>query len=553
MLKRKKMKTDLYSNQISQFIDMVKPQNLYLVGGRGLSKTVDIMTKRTLDANDTMPQAIFGFVGETYIKVMTDIIPKILGSWEDRFNFKEGRDFVIDDKPPESWPKPVLIRMKEFKHSISTSKGCLYLIKSLDRPSAAAGTDMYHLFGDEAKYFKREKMKKQTPALRGNSLLFKDSHMFMGHTFTTDMPNPADPGEDEWILDMEKNMDIRQILDIYYLADVCNNYMIQIIEAEEKDDKEKGKKLYEELKQWNERLLKRRRNSTLFLLASSLANVDILTFDYIINQFKTLEYEEFLSAILSFKTSLNKAQRFYALFSEKNTYTDGYNYDYFNARGIRENMQQNCNGLRYINTKKPLEAGADFGNMMSMVIGQFEGNTGRVLKNMFTLTPEWIPQLGKKFREFFAPHEMKLLYLRYDRAANNYQKAGADMATQLKRAIEFDEKGVRSGWNVILESLGQANVSHEQDFNLSNVLFGKQDHNLPEILIDAYECKELCASLRLAPKVPGKEIKKEKKTEKYAIHRLPMESTNMSDAFKYFICKKQFIRILKNRRPIIPS
>ncbi len=547
------MKTDLFSNQISQFIDMVKPTFLYLIGGRGMSKTVETITKRTLDAVETMPQGIFGFVGETYIKVMSDIIPKILGSWEDRFDFKEGRDFVIDDKPPESWPKPVLVRMKEFKHSISTSNGCLFLIKSLDRPSAAAGTDMYHLFGDEVKFFKREKMKKQTPALRGNSVLFKDSHMFMGHTFTTDMPNPADPGEDEWILDMEKNMDTRQILDIYYLADECNTYLNQIVKAEELGDKAKVKQLQDELKPWFNRLQKRRQGSTLFLLASSLANVDILRFDYIINQFKTLEYEEFLSAILSFKTALNKAQRFYALFSDKNTYTDGYNYEYFNARGIRENMQQNCNGLRYLNPKKPLEAGADFGNMISMVIGQFEGNTGRVLKNIYTLTPDWIQQLGAKFREFFAPHQMKLLYLRYDRAANNYQKAGADMATQLKRAIEFNEQGQRSGWNVILESLGQANVSHEQDFNLSNVLFGKQERNLPEILIDAYECKELCASLKLAPKVPGKELKKEKKSEKLAIPRLPMESTNMSDAWKYFICKKEYIRILKNRKPIIPQ
>lgn len=535
----------------SQFIDMVKPQNLYLVGGRGFSKTVDIITKRTLDAEKTMPRGVFGFVGETYIKVMSDIIPKIMGSWEDRFNFKEGRDYVIDEKPPESWPKPVLVRMKEFKHTIITSKGCLFQIKSLDRPSAAAGTDMYHLFGDEVKFFKKDKIKKQTPALRGNSILFKDAHMFMGHTFTTDMPNPADPGEDDWILEMEKRMDKRQILDIYYIADVINDLKQDLIKY--KDNENLKNKIEKQLKEWHNRLLKRRRNSSLYILASSLANVDVLTFDYIINQFNSLEYEEFKSAILSFKSSLGKSSRFYGLFSDKNTYTDGYNYEYFDARGIKDNIQRTCKGLRYINLNAPLEAGADFGNMMSMVIAQDNHSNYRVLKNLYTITPDWIEQLGKQFRDFFQPHEFKLLYLRYDRAGNNFQKAGADYATQLKRAIEFDDMGRRSGWTVVLQSLGQGNVSHDLDFRLSNVMFGKQERNLPEILIDAFECKELVASLKLAPliKTVKGEIKKDKKSEKIDPKRLPMESTNMSDAWKYLICSKRNIAMLKNRKPII--
>ena len=38
---------------------------------------------------------------------------------------------------------------------------------------------------------------------------------------------------------------------------------------------------------------------------------------------------------------------------------------------------------------------------------------------------------------------------------------------------------------------------------------------------------------------------KNKSSEKLPISRLPMFSTNMSDAFKYYICRKNYIRLCK--------
>ena len=75
-----------------------------------------------------------------------------------------------------------------------------------------------------------------------------------------------------------------------------------------------------------------------------------------------------------------------------------------------------------------------------------------------------------------------------------------------------------------------------------------RNKDLPQILIDGFECRELKSSLELAPmdKSKGK-IVKVKKSEKLPLKRLPLESTNASDAFKYWICRKRFIKILKGK------
>ena len=57
-------------------------------------------------------------------------------------------------------------------------------------------------------------------------------------------------------------------------------------------------------------------------------------------------------------------------------YEDGYNYDYYDSQSIKD-VKYNWNGLRYINVRKGLEAGVDFGNMSSMVVGQTTANKQR--------------------------------------------------------------------------------------------------------------------------------------------------------------------------------
>ena len=537
-----------YSNWISTLIDLIKPANLYLYGGRGTAKSTEILAKRTIDVIYDMPRASFAFVSDTYVNLMTNIIPAIMLGWQSRMNFLENYHFVADVAPPDNWPKP-LIKTFSFKHTISTFNGCKFFLTSLDRPSSNAGISVVHHFGDEAKYLQWEKLSKLFPTLRGDYNLYGHSHYFMGQTFCSDMADPS-AGESDWMLRMEKNMDKEQITRILQSAFILNEINLELYSAQQNgEDPKRIENIKKNQARWVERIRKIRQDSTFFYIVSSFANVDILTLKYFQNLLASLTFEEFKTAVLSIRKTLEKGARFYGALSDKHFYMDGYNYDYYDKFGIRDNVSQTSAGLKYIQHDKILEGGFDAGNMMSLVLGQEQGTQYRVLKGMYTLQPDWIRELGDKFITFFEPHKRKVLHLYHDRSTNQYRKAGRDFATQLKHDIEYNRSGIRTGWIVQLMSVGQGNISHSDEFNLMNILMGEKDKRLPKLFIDKFECKELKSQLEITPVTKSNkgEIQKVKTGDKLSPSRLAMESTNFCDAFKYLLCRQKWMAIAKQR------
>ena len=537
-----------YSNWIATLIDLIKPTNLYLYGGRGTAKSTDILAKRAIDIIYDMPRASFAFVSDTYVNLMTNIIPAILSGWEGRQGFIENYHFVVDKEPPDHWPKP-LIKTFSYNHTITTFNGCKFFLTSLDRPSANAGISVVHHFGDESKYLQEEKLNKLFPTLRGDYNLYGHSHYFMGQTFCSDMPDPS-VGESDWMLRMEKKMDKEQITRIIQAAFILNEINLEIFFAIKKgEDPRKIENIKKNRQRWMERLGKIRQDSTFFYIVSSFANADILTLKYFQNLLATLDFEEFKTAVLSMRKTLEVSSRFYGALADKHFYRDGYNYDYYDQFTLKSNLVQTSSGLRHINHDQILEGGFDAGNMMSLVVGQQQDNNYRVLKGIYTLTPEWIRELADKFITFFEPHKKKVIHLYHDRSANQYRKSGRDFATQLKHDIEFTRAGVRTGWIVQLMNIGQGNISHSDEFNLMNIMMGEKDKRLPKLLIDMFECKELKSQLEITPvaKSAKNEIQKVKKGDKLPSSRLAMESTNFTDAFKYLMCRPKWIAIAKQK------
>ncbi|MHC1707493.1 MAG: hypothetical protein AB9842_08225 [Bacteroidales bacterium] len=534
-----------YASWVKMLIDLVKPQNLYLIGGRGVAKSTDILAERTIDVVFDMPRAPFAFVSDTYVNLLTNILPQIFTGWS-RKKFIENFHYVVDKEPPNYWDKSLVPGIYH-KHTISTFNGCKFFLKSLDRPSINAGISVAHQFGDEAKYLKKDKLNKLFPTLRGDAILLSHSPYFMGQTFCTDMPNPA-VGEDAWILEMEKKMDKKMIVKILQTAWVVNELNIDLLKAKQHNkDQKKIINLSNNLSEWEKRLRKLRYGSTFFHVVSSFANADILTLDYFKNLLNTLGSEEFRTAVLSLRGSLDKTERFYFNLTQGHFYYDGYDYDYYDQFGLRDNISQTSKGLRYIQHDKPLEAGFDPGNMMSLLIGQDQGKTLRALKFLYTLVPQFIEDLALKFTDFFRDHKHKVLHLYYDRSAAQYGKAKQDFASKLKSAIET-QNGKRTGWIVMLMSTGQKNIEHWQEYQLVNEMLSGNNTNLPSIAIDAFECKEIKSSLELAPMSKDRgRIQKVKKSEKLKVQRLPMESTNPSDAFKYWVCRKKFFALMKGK------
>lgn len=535
-----------YASWLKMLVDLIQPKNLFLPIGRGGAKTTDILAERTMDAAYDMPGASFALVGDTYANLQKNVVKALFEGWE-RKGWVEGIHYVVDKPPPKHFEKS-FAKLVSYKHIISLFNGCNFTLVSMDRPSSGAGNSYVHIFGDEAKYLKKEKVNKLMPAIRGDYVRFGHSPYYRGMSFTSDMPNPW-LNEDPWMLEMEELMDKQQIKRILDVAFILNDIKKEYYFADKAKDAKAVELISKKLERWEERYRKVRRDSTLFYIASSYINADILTVDYFTDSLGSLGLEEYKVAILSLKAELERGSMFYGgMDLKKHFYYDGTNYKNTDRLSLTETFKQTSADLTYIRRDRPMECGVDFGNMHSMTLGQPQGDTERILKFLYTVTPEWIPELAAKFLDFFADHPKKVLNMRYDRAGNNYGKAKKDMATELKNAIER-KNGKPTGWTVHLESLNQRNITHLEELNLTTHIFAESNPKLPKLRIDAHNCEELKSSMALAPLMKDSKgnLKKDKKSEKLPPKRLAFESTNASDSFKYYICKPTYLAIVKGK------
>ena len=62
-----------YANWLKQTIDLISPKNLYLIAGRGMGKTSDVLAERSMDIVYDMPGGSFAFVGDTYINLQKNV------------------------------------------------------------------------------------------------------------------------------------------------------------------------------------------------------------------------------------------------------------------------------------------------------------------------------------------------------------------------------------------------------------------------------------------------------------------------------------------------
>jgi len=196
------------ANKAQMLVDLISPKDLYFIGGRALAKTSGIVAQRSQKIIHDMPGSYQMFVSDTYMNALTNVLPALIEGWQ-RMGWREGIHFVTDKRPPSHFKLPYKPPL-HYKHTISIFNGTFFNLGSLDQPSGLAGSSYQHRFGDEARLLKKKKLDRSTPALRGEFVRYGHSVYYMGNTFTTDMPNIL-TSDDDWILNMEKEMDAEQI------------------------------------------------------------------------------------------------------------------------------------------------------------------------------------------------------------------------------------------------------------------------------------------------------------------------------------------------------
>ena len=562
-----------YANWMAQLIAVMQPWSLYWIAGRASAKTVQVLAERVQEVAHDCPGAPFAWVADTYSDLHKNVIPSLIDGLS-LLGWIPDVHFVINKEPPREWKQRMYNVCTDWRNTMVFYTGFNFTFISLDRAAIGAGRSYVGVFGDEVKYFPEEKFTNLLKAVRGFRVKYGDSVWYRSRTLTTDMPNPNHLGEYDWILKLARQNDKQRILLALRAGFVYNDtkreYLSRLqeynsLKADARTDPAVRPALADAERQmmlarrtmerWEQRWVKTRRGVSFFFISSSYVNVDILGEDWFNDEFAE-GLEGAACNILSVIPKLEASQMFYCNLSMKNFYADGFLNEVIEQHPF--GWEQDCTVLRYLDPGRPLEAGMDAGNMLSMVFGQQAGRVMRILKELYTLPPQNVRDLADKFLAYFKPHRRKLLKLYYDRSMNNYKRVSTDMASQIKKAIETDAEGRRTGWTVQLMSLGQGNISSNLEYRFfMDLLPGNLARQLYTLLIDQHNCPNLKSEMevtRTKAKVNERDnttqIVKEKTGDKLPVHRLPRESTNLTDALKYFVLRPEVVRMWQSRSKV---
>ncbi len=527
-----------YGHILQVMTDWIDTTVFVAICGRGTAKSTVIQARRMYRCVYEMPGSPIAIVGNTYSNLENNIMPAVENGWK-LMGWLEGIHYVKDVRPPEAWRRRCSIIVNDYKRVYTFFNGTTLFLGSLDNPSLLAGKSVVHLFFDEVKYAREKKANRALPILRGDAITYGASHLFLGLTITTDMPDIAD-GEDDWYFRYVKEMDPRRVEYIAMAASVRNGLLTKLIKEKHKDKPSPRilRQIERQVDYYDRALLKMRKGSVFFINTSSLINIDILTSEYVERLYNgTLELHEFLKSVIGMKPGLRRDLRFYVRFGEEHKYVGTKSGD----------TAYNATELIHLRHDEPLDGGMDFGNMLSLVVAQRDGDKYRIHRSMYEIPPGWFRELADQFLSFFASHGKKELNLYYDRAGNNFQVQKEDYATKIKEAIEKDVAGRRTGWTVHLKSRKQAVIRQEAEYDFMQELMDGKNKSLPKLLIDTANCRELVSSIekaRAEVRYVGKvkSVHKVKKSEKLAPRKLPMNSTNFSDAFKYLLMRAEWTK-----------
>ncbi|MBD5294877.1 MAG: hypothetical protein HDS25_00965 [Bacteroides sp.] len=521
------------------YCDWIDTTNFIVIGGRGMAKSTVILARRSLRCIRMMPGAPIAIVANTYANLVDNIMPAVQNGWK-LSGLIEGIHYIKGRRPPEEWRRRCSCIVDDYRHVYSFWNGSVIFLGSLDNPSLLAGKSVAHLLFDEAKYASDARAARVMPILRGDAVSYGHCHLYGGVTVTTDMPDVTE-GEYDWFFRYAREMDPERCVWILRAASELNRFRSVLTREQSKTpaDGKKTERIQKRIDYYEEGLRKLRKGQTFFMNMSSLINIDVLTVDYLKRLYNgALEHHEFLKSVMGMRPGLRKDARFYILFSETHKYSDS---------TLSGEAAYDCSELRYLDPSREIDGGMDFGNMLSLVIGQEDGKTYRVHKSLYELAPGWMRELADQFLAFFEPHRNKVLNLYYDRSGNAYARQRQDYALQIKEAIETDGDGRRTGWAVVLKSRRQSTLLQDAEFNFMHTILEGKNPRLPKISVDALNCVELISSIegaRATVKYKGdqKIVKKVKKSEKLPLHKLPKLSTNFSDAWKYLLMREQWVK-----------
>lgn len=532
----------MYMNKMQVLATLVDPKILIVEAGRGSGKTDGIIGPRTIRVASDLARETSALCHKTYVALLANIIPDLKGYFNEPKNgtnqplLREGIDYVMGAKDLPSHFLPPRYPITYPEHTIAFANGHNIRLVATDQPEAIAGGNIVHVFVEEMKHTKGDKFRTRVlPALRVGRLskgadAVQHSPYYQGITGVSDTSRIS-LGEDDWFTEYEGAVDQDLIADIISMALYLNEAQVDIA---------KGKcveKMQRRLRRCMPILRRMRQAATLYIKASTFINRETLGLEYFKTQKKLLPIDEFLTAICAVRERRAKDMFLANFNAEKHTFSDSYKYESILKFSLNEQFTLDASYLKYYNPDEPLELGYDPGSFASIICAQpkKQKNEYRILKDFFTYSPEGIPDLARKFSDFFRCRRNKIIYLYYDRAGNQ-KKTQKSNETD---AIDFKSELEKRGWRVMLKSMGQRTIMHWEHYKLNLILFSPPTRYVPSILIDENECSYLISSIYCSPiKVGSNPVELDKTSERLPLHLQAGKSTQIMSSLLYLLWGK---------------
>lgn len=505
-----------YMNKMQLKVNCIDTNVIIAEIARAGGKTDGVMAPRIVRVADAMPGEMSFLVHKTYVSLMTNIVPNIRAVFSQitasgRPLLEEGVHYVIGAKKmPPHFHKPRR-PITYPKHSIVFVTGHHLKLVSSDMPESSAGDSAVHAFIEEMKLQKGQRLKSRIfPAVRATFGSNRDCPYYLGITGVTDTAR-LDLGEDNWYEEYERNMNEDVITDIVN-ASLHKDYAVRkIYELNNALRSETNplvvmkmqetiRKMKHRVDIWNPILNEMRRNQSYYIRASSFVNKDFLGLKFFQTQRDSLSDDEFYSSICNIRIRRVVDMFFCNFKNERHCYNDSYKYSSILSFDLTDSFRLTAGYLKYFRRSEPLLLGYDPGGFSSLVVAQQDQRTNecRIQKEFFVYRPWDQVQLAAKFAEFYADDYDKdveiLLY--YDRAGNKRREELEQITTDariLQRELE------NHGFRVRLMNEGQKTIYHYEQYMLLSMLFSDRYKQLPRVLIDENECKNLVSAINLSP------------------------------------------------------
>lgn len=519
--------TKVHFNKAQLKFWLIFAQISLLLYGRATGKTTGPGALFTSHNMNTMPQGNHGIGCNSYEKVFNEVLPKLMTTWEKMGYYRNVHYWVQSYAPKQlriKLPYDAPIKPTNVVHWFTGACGKLI---SADRPNTFLGRDHDSIYLDELRKIKFESVMELVKTMRGNKDKF--GHLFNhgSQLFTSDLPKP---GEADWILDYEKEVDHERVELILQVQ----QYLAQLRQEQIKAGKRKYKALQKEIDQYEHYINELRKNLIAVLYGSTIDNVHTLGIEVIESWKRQLSDADFATTVLSILVKQHE-KYFYPNFSEAvNCYTRTNEEFIENVSFDEFQDKKDCRKDDDLELRHPLYLSPDYNSKINcVVVGQRESlSRVNILSSFFVGPKKKIRGCAKAFDRYYQYKKQfdNRVYLVHDHTA-----VGENAKDDIDYAQEWIDKLEELGWAVTKRYIGQS-PTHRSRFILTKKVFDPTDKDVSDVYINSNNNEDLIISIANAKtRVDSKGNTVKDKRDEQRTTVLPQHATHLSEAFDILV------------------